>query len=127
MEFIVTRRIIRGAWLGTTEFDPWLFRHRLSRARTGREELRIEKFTETESEAIYEVEGAWLVFLDLSGPDAHYCTCPDGARKVELSLLGGSLCEHVLVCLLRDGKAHLLAVHLALMAKAIAARPLGRK
>lgn len=120
MRFSVTRQIIRHAWSGTTQFDPWLFRRRLSLAKSRRLHFHIEKLAETKREAIFEVEGAWLVFLDLTGPDAHYCTCPNGAQKVELCYLGGSLCEHVLACLVRDGKAHLLGVHLALMAKALA-------
>lgn len=75
MQFSVTRQIIRHAWRGTTDFDPWLFRRRLSLVRSRRVHYIIEKIAETPGEVIYEVEGAWLVFLDLSGPDAHYCTC----------------------------------------------------
>ena len=121
MDFETTRRIIRDAWWGTQPFDPWLFRRRLTKFRDGRCDYDIEKLAETPTEALYLVDEAWLVFLDLSGPDAHYCTYPAGAHKVELSILGGSLCGHVLACLFLDGKAHLLTGHLHLMAKAVSA------
>lgn len=112
MGFDVTRRIIRGAWKWTQPFDPGLFRRRLEEFRAACRGFDIEKLAETPAEAVYIVDEAWLVFLDLTGPDAHYCTCPVGAQKVELSIMGGSLCGHVLACLFRDGKAHLLTVHL---------------
>ncbi|OGR91327.1 MAG: hypothetical protein A2V88_04915 [Elusimicrobia bacterium RBG_16_66_12] len=119
--FDVTRRIIQGAWKGAQPFDPWLFRRQLAEFRGTRYGFDIEKLAETSTEALYIVDEDWLVFLDLAGPDAHYCTCPAGAQKVELSILGGSLCEHVLACLFRDGKAHLLTVHLHLLAKTASA------
>jgi hypothetical protein len=126
MEFETTRRLIRCAWKEAGQFDPWWSRCRLALSKAVREDGRIFKLEETPVEALYEVDDVWLVFLDLSGLDAHYCGCSGGARKVEIAFLGGSLCEHVIGCLLHDGKAHLLAVHFSLLAKAIAAQPFGR-
>lgn len=119
--FDVTRRIIQGAWKGVQPFDPGLFRRQLAEFRDARGGFNIEKLAETSTESLYIVDEDCLVFIDLTGPDAHYCTCPAGAQKVELSILGGSLCEHVLACLFRDGKAHLLTVHLHLLAKTVSA------
>ena len=125
MEFNITRQIIHCAWRGEEQFDPLVFRRRLARARVVRGHAKFEKLAQTRREMLFMVDDSWMVFLDLSGRDAHYCTCPNGARKVTIVYLGGSLCEHVLACALLDGKAYLLIVHFHLLAKAVEARAWG--
>lgn len=121
MDMATTRRIIRSAWTKHIPFDPWSFRVRLERARDVRQTYEFELLAPGETAEFYEVRGGqkpYHVFIDLTGLDSHYCSCPDGARKVEVSFIGGSLCKHVIALLLAPDKAQLLTIYLLLLAKA---------
>ena len=108
-------------------FDPVAFDVEVHWAKEIRRQGLVTRLAASEREEVYEVErDAYLVFLDLAGSDAHYCTCPDGATKVEVAFLAGSLCEHVIACLLEQEHAHMLAPHFALAAKARPQRVQGR-
>jgi predicted nucleic acid-binding Zn finger protein len=121
MDTELTRRIIRNAWTESITFDPWQFRMRLDRAKKVRKTYKFELLAAGKTEEFYEVRGGngpYHVFIDLTGKDSHYCTCPDGARRIEVAFVGGSLCKHVLAILLAPKKAQLLTVYLLLLAKA---------
>jgi hypothetical protein len=149
MNFETTRRIARCGWTKTMVFDPAGFRTKVGLARGIRGWGLVMKMAEDSSAVLYEVERVrgrglvmdedsgpvlygverdpYLVLIDLTGQDAHYCTCPDGATRVEVAFLGGSLCEHVIACLLEDGNAHMLAPHFCLAARAANARRYARR
>ena len=115
------RPVIPKEWTAAVAFDPWEFRLRLARAKKVRRRYQFERLAAGKTEASYLVRGGdepYHVAIDLCGKSGHHCTCPDGARKVEIASGGGSLCKHVIAILLGPRKAHLLTSHLLLLAQA---------
>ncbi len=114
------RPVVPKEWTETVPFDPLGFRLRLARAKKVRRRYNFERLAAGKAEASYMVRGGdepYHVSIDLSGKNGHHCTCPDGARKVEVSSGGGSLCKHVIAILLAPRKAHLLTMPILLLAK----------
>lgn len=113
------RGLIPLAWLSERPFDPPGYRLRLERAKEVAHAYAFELLHAGPRDEVYMVTGGhepYLVFMDLSGSDCHYCTCPDGAVRrvvpVTGGKVGGSLCKHVIAaCLHGEDKAHLLTLY----------------
>lgn len=108
-----------GTWSKVLPFSPLRFGARLARAKIVVATYRIRAKDLLPKKAIYEVfrkNPAYTVVVDLSGRTAHRCSCPDGAYRIKAVGRGGSLCKHVLACMLSQGYGHLIVPFICLKA-----------
>ena len=108
-----------GAWSKVLPFSPLRFGQRLKRAKIVAATYRIRAKGLLPKKALYEVRGkspAYTVVVDLSGRASHHCSCPDGAWRIAAIGRGGSLCKHVLACMLSQGYGHLIVPFICLKA-----------
>jgi len=114
---MTTRRLIASCWKEEVPLDRHLFELRLERAKKILKGYRFRLMFEDDQCAVFSVEGGmdpYLVFLDkASRRGGHYCSCPDGARRVMCPAYAGSLCKHLIAIILEEKRAHLLLPVLA--------------
>lgn len=126
MRDVVTRRIARSAWKETLRFDAVFFFLRYARARVVASTYSFDESGSQREQAFFCVEGGqapYHVFLDLTGEGAHFCTCPDGARRVVTPAGSGSLCKHVLGAMIHSNRQEFLLPYICMGTKRPGWRP----
>ena len=109
-----------GEWV-ERDFDANSFKLRLARAKEVAKKYLIWSMSEAPGASFYQAlwpgmnHAAYYVMIDLTGAGLHRCTCPDGETRVLICGRGGSLCKHVLACLLRPEHLPLLVPYLCLL------------
>lgn len=100
-------------------FDPEKFALRLERARKVVHRYKIQLIGRGAVQNAYEIgrDKPYFVVIDRSGRGAHDCSCPDGAARVIFAGKIGSLCKHVLACILKSGNTNLLMPFLCVKTK----------